>query len=76
FNIDLWQQLNVEYKSKTQNKYIALNIYDTEFMCINKYEYTNPDSRSIYLGNNSDYDIIYTVNENGFSERRLNEWQK
>ncbi|MDE5604016.1 MAG: ComEC/Rec2 family competence protein [Eubacterium sp.] len=76
FNIDLWKQLNVEYKSNTKNKYVTLTIFDTEFMCINKYETINADNHSIYLSNPSDYDIVYTVNENGYSERRLNEWQK
>ena len=76
FNVDLWKQLNVEYKSNTKNKYVTLTIFDTEFMCINKYEDINADNHSIYLSNPSDYDIVYTVNENGFSERRLNEWQK
>ena len=76
FNVDLWQSLNVEYKSNKQNKYIFLEIYDTEFKCIKKYEYISQSNNAIYLNNTSDYDTIYTVNKNGFSERRLNEWQK
>ncbi|MDE6111745.1 MAG: hypothetical protein K2F65_07500, partial [Eubacterium sp.] len=75
FNVDLWKQLNVEYKSNKKNKYVSLKIYDTEFMCIKKSEYKNSDN-IVYLNDKSDYDIVYTVNENGFSERRVNEWQK
>ncbi|MDE5670297.1 MAG: ComEC/Rec2 family competence protein, partial [Eubacterium sp.] len=76
FIVDLWEQLNVEYKSNKQNKYILLKIYDTEFMCIKKYECSDFADHVIYLDNESDYDIVYTVNENGFTERRLHEWQR
>lgn len=76
FIVDLWEQLNVEYKSNWQNKSILLKIYDTEFMCIRKYECSNSSKYVIYLDSESDYDIVYTINKNGISERRLNEWQK
>lgn len=76
FSVDLWDQLNVEYKSNKQNKYISLKMYDTEFMCIKKYEHSDSANQVIYLDNESDYDVIYTVNENGFTERRLDEWQR
>lgn len=76
FAVDLWSQLNVEYKSNAQNKYVYLQIYDTEFICVKKYADSSLYNNVIYLNNKSDYDIVYTVNQNGFSERRLNEWQK
>lgn len=76
FNVDLWKRLNVEYKSNQKNKYVLLKIYDTEFKCIKKSEYKYSDNKVIELYDTSDYDIVYTVNENGFTERRMNEWQK
>lgn len=76
FNVDLWQSFNVEYKSNEKNKYVKIKLYDTEFLCIKKYEYKKSDNHVIYLNNKSDYDTVYTVNENGFSQRRLTEWQK
>ncbi|MDE5995661.1 MAG: ComEC/Rec2 family competence protein, partial [Eubacterium sp.] len=44
FNVDLWKQLNVEYKSNEKNKYVSLKIYDTEFTCIKKSEYKNTEN--------------------------------
>lgn len=76
FEVDLWKQLNVKYKSDKMNKYVCLKIYDAEFMCIKKCECKNSDNNIIYLNDKSDYDVVYTVNEDGFTERRLNEWQK
>ncbi len=45
-------------------------------MCIRKYECSDSSEYVIYLDSESDYDIVYTINKNGISERRLNEWQK
>ncbi len=76
FIVDLWPQLNVEYKSNAQNQYVHLQIYDTEFLCVKKYEDRNLYDNIICLNDKSDYDVVYTVNQNGFNQRRLNEWQR
>lgn len=73
FNVDLWQELNVEYSGSGRNSYVCFRAYNTEFVYSENKE--NRSVAAVYL-NNDNMDKVYTVNRNGCSERRLNEWLK
>ena len=76
FDVDLWQSLHVKYIISKENKSVSFNIYGFEFICAEKFDETDRNGDIIYLKEQSDYDTVYTISKNGFSERRLNEWQK
>lgn len=74
FNVDLWQELNVEYKSNNNNVCVCFKAYSTEFVYSDNKE---DDSESaVYLNDDNLDKVVYTVSRNGYSERRLSEWLK
>lgn len=75
FDVDLWDELNVKYMSDENGVDITLKVYNTDFsyssdMNYNSYAYKNKNDYS------DNCDIIYTVNNYGFSDWRVNQWLK
>ncbi len=70
FDVDLWDTLNVKYISNEYETEVTLKIYDSNFYYKfnNKYNYNN----NFY----NDSDVVYTFNRYGFSDWRVNQWQK
>lgn len=76
FNVDLWDTLNIKYISTDTNNKILFTVYNTRFDYISDgstNEYSENQIESYYT---LDYDIVYTVNHDGFAERRVNKWLK
>lgn len=63
FASKLWSAFTVDYKTTDDGRNIKAVIYETEF-----------DFSSYTLANAEKYDIIYTVDENGYSMKGVNEW--
>ena len=75
FTVDLWQSLNVKYYYDGRNTHVTLKIYNSVFR-INGSRSFDSGNGVINLKYSYDYDILFTVNENGCSERGLNQWLK
>ena len=63
FASKLWSAFTVDYKTTDDGRNIKAVIYETEF-----------DFSSYTLAIAEKYDIIYTVDENGYSMKGVNEW--
>ncbi len=76
FDVDLWDNLNVKYYCYDDEVNVALKVYDTDFYYSsadnNAYDYKNK-YKDDYKDN---FDVVYTVNSYGYSDWRLNKWQK
>lgn len=74
FDVDLWDVLNVKYISS--NEEVLFTVYNTQFDYIFVNTFNNHSGNQIESYNTFDYDIVYSVNNEGFSERRVNKWLK
>ena len=63
FTNTLWNGLTVSYTGQNGQQTVLLNIENTSF------EFTEYD-----LANAEKYDIIYTVNDKGYSRKGVNRW--
>lgn len=75
FTVDLWKSLNVKYYYDGRNTHVTLKVYNSELQ-INGAKSFDSDDSVINIKYTYDYDILFTVNEYGISERRLNQWLK
>ncbi len=73
-NVDLWQDFHVEYKYINNRCRMTLTAYNTEFVYTDSKEKHSAES-AIYIGA-EEYNSVYMVNKDGYTQRRLNEWQK
>lgn len=64
FNVDLGNDIIVKYQMDNKVDKIEILVYNTYF---------NYDFKS---KRNNDFDVLYTVNKNGVTDRRLSQWQK
>lgn len=63
FSLELWDGLEMTYRAENSAKTVGLKICSTYF------EFSDAD-----LANAEKYDIIYTVNENGYVSEGVNKW--
>ena len=75
FTVDLWSSLNVKYYCDKGSSHVALKIYNSLFRINGGRELDGGDG-VINLKYSDEYDVLYTINEYGASERRLNQWLK
>ena len=75
FTVDLWQSLHVKYYYDGRNTHVTLKIYNNVFRINGSKSFDSGDG-VINLKHSYDYDILFTVNEYGSSERGLNLWLK
>lgn len=75
FTVDLWQSLHVKYYYDGRNTHVTLKVYNSVFRINGSRAFDNGEN-VINLKHSYDYDILFTVNEYGSSERGLNQWLK
>ncbi|MCH5317169.1 MAG: ComEC/Rec2 family competence protein [Eubacterium sp.] len=75
FTVDLWQSLNVKYYHDGRNAHITFKVYNNVFR-INGGKMFESGEGVINTRYLYEHDVLYTVNEYGISERRLNLWLK
>ena len=63
FRDTLWSNTEILYNNRDGFKTVCLKIYETNF------EFNQAD-----LANTEKYDIIYTVNSDGYTFRGVNKW--
>lgn len=73
FDVDLWDNLNVKYICNENGANVVLKVYNTEFCYNDSNSYNRYDNKNNYKDN---YDVVYTINNYGFSDWRVNQWLK
>lgn len=76
FDVDLWHGFNVKYNYNNSKETIAVALTGFSFVFTDDYVDVTAYDEAFYSASVSDYDITYTVNDNGYIERRENGWLK
>ena len=76
FDVELWQGLNVEYDYYDGLATAYLTVDGFSIVYTNATVDTATTDLAIFSDAGLDNDIVYTFNDNGYIERRVNDWQK
>lgn len=76
FDVDLWQGFHVKYNYSESKETIALTLSGFSFAFTNDNTDVSDFDEAFYSDSVVDYDIVYTVNDYGYIERRENNWLK
>jgi len=74
FDVDLWHGFHVEYNNEKDNHTIIMNFnrfslaFTDDLMDVSDYD------KAYYSASSVDYNMLYTVNDYGYAERRESNW--